>query len=540
MYTRRYARAFRRFRFFTAVLFIGVFLLGCGGSDSSTSPASRKDQGGWIFVHIEGAPRERGFQYGSLVAQEIDDFITVLKVYLLHNTKKEWDFYRQAAETIFLPKLEAEYLQEIEGIAAGMQAEGFNYDALDIIAQNGYFELSDYYLPSIGHIIDDGTSHRGRISPPMRCSAFIATGDWTKDGNIVMGHNSWDDYIMGQRWNVILDIHPTSGNRLLMQTAPGFICSGTDFYVNSAGIVITETTIGNFKGFDVNGLPEFMRARKAAQYSNTINEFVTNMTTGNNGGYANSWLFGDIKTGEIGKLELGLINVTFYRSFNGFYDGENYVDDSKMIAEECGPTLWITSKDWPFELSNANCVTARRLRWYALMDKYKGQIDADLAMSFEADQFEQALGKINPGGFVLMARMEITDRPEVPGVAAPRPFGANEAKVITADLARQMRFWARMGHPDGSPFTWEPFLQEHTEFAWQAPYLRDLVPNEWTLFTTVGMTSSPVMNTTVEVAPSHLSSQFPEPEGYRIDSVTSDDSEKVVRYVLERNDANSR
>ena len=41
-----------------------------------------------------------------------------------------------------------------------------------------------------------------------------------------------------------------------------------------------------------------------------------------------------------------------------------------------------------------------------------------------------------------MARMEIIDRPGIPGVAAPRPFGASEAKVITADPARQMSFWA--------------------------------------------------------------------------------------------------
>jgi len=522
------------------VLFFLIFGLSttCGDSDSINRTPSRQDREGWIFVHIEGSPRERGYQYGSLLAPEIDDFITVLKVYLEHNTKKDWNFFRESAKTIFLPKLETEYLEEMEGIAAGVQAKGFNYDVLDIITQNGYFELSDYYLPSIGYVVDDGTSHRGRISPPLKCSAFIATGDWTRDGNIVMAHNSWDDYVMGQRFNVILDILPTKGNRLLMQTAPGFICSGTDFYVNAAGIVITETTIGNFKGFDVNGLPEFMRARKAAQYSDTIDDFVAIMSTGNNGGYANSWLLGDIKTGEIGKLELGLINITFYRSSNGFYDGENYVDDSKMIREECSPTLWITSEDWPFELTNANCVAARRLRWYALMEQYKGQIDADLAMSFEADQFEQALGKINPGGFVLMARMEISDRPEVPGVAAPRPFGANEAKVITADLAKNMSFWARMGHPDGSPFTWEPFFAEYPQFAWQAPYLRDLVTNQWALFSSSGATSV----TTALARDGDLLStntQQPTPEGYVIDNITSGAYEVVVRYVLKK-DGNNR
>jgi hypothetical protein len=237
-----------------------------------------------------------------------------LQVYLQQNTGKDWSFYRHAAEMIFLDKLDDEYLAEIEGIAAGVRSKGYQWDAIDIITQNGYFELSDYWLPSIGMTYEDGTSPRGRISPPLRCSAFIATGDWTADGNIVMGHNSWDDYIMGQRWNIILHIHPSKGERILMQTAPGFIHSGTDFAINSAGIVISETTIGNFAGFDVNGIPEFQRARKAAQYSESLDDFVDIMMAGNNGGYANSWLVGDVDTGEIGKLELGLINVSFYRS----------------------------------------------------------------------------------------------------------------------------------------------------------------------------------------------------------------------------------
>ena len=38
------------------------------------------------------------------------------------------------------------------------------------------------------------------------------------------------------------------------------------------------------------------------------------MREGNNGGYANTWLLADTKTNEIGKLELGLKNVIFYRS----------------------------------------------------------------------------------------------------------------------------------------------------------------------------------------------------------------------------------
>ena len=42
------------------------------------------------------------------------------------------------------------------------------------------------------------------------------------------------------------------------------------------------------------------------QYATSIDEYAAIMRKGNNGGYANSWLIGDRKTGEIGYLELGL------------------------------------------------------------------------------------------------------------------------------------------------------------------------------------------------------------------------------------------
>lgn len=579
----------RRLVAMTAVVIATTLLaslpFGCGGSDSNSTPPQgfKEERQGWIYLHIAGLPHERGVQHGSLLAPEIDDFITTVKAYVQHYTEKDWAFFRQTAATIFLPKMEQEYIQEAQGIADGLRSKGYNYDATDIVALNGFAEIAEYYLPSIGGIsripgfpygrssIDfpytparvgpaagvgsagrsplgrsglpksdrllggissiPGSSH-DRGGPSMHCSAVIATGDWTSDKNIVLAHNSWNDYVLGERWNVILDIAPTSGNRVLMQTAPGLLHSFTDFNVNSAGIVVSETTIGYFRGFDTNGIPEFQRARKAVQYSNSIDDFVRIMTTGNNGAYANSWLVGDTHTGEIAKLELGLIHVALYRTKNGFYDGENYVDDSSMIRDECGPTLWITSNNWPFQLTNANCATARRMRWYALMDEHKGQIDAELGKSFMADQYEQALGKVNLGGFVLMARMEATDRPEIPGVPAPRPMGANDGKVITAALARQMSFWARIGHPDGSPFEWGPFMQAHPEFSWQQPYLKDLESNDWALFSSSDSASQPKVGAAASRQwTSDPPSAVAAPPGYRVESVESIGQELRVHYV---------
>ena len=82
------------------------------------------------------------------------------------------------------------------------------------------------------------------------------------------------------------------------------IHSADDFGINSAGIMITETTISRFNGFDPNGIPEFVRARKAMEYSGSIDDFARIMKEGNNGGCANDWLIADRNTGEIASLEL--------------------------------------------------------------------------------------------------------------------------------------------------------------------------------------------------------------------------------------------
>jgi len=61
-------------------------------------------------------------------------------------------------------------------------------------------------------------------NPKEACSSFIATGHMTKDGGIVLGHNTMSSY-MEALANVGIDIKPTQGCRILMQTQVGFIHS---------------------------------------------------------------------------------------------------------------------------------------------------------------------------------------------------------------------------------------------------------------------------------------------------------------------------
>ncbi len=204
------------------------------------------------------------------------------------------------------PHIEKEYREELQGIVDGARAHGVQLDLDDIVALNAFEEVPDYYVPWLD--LKHHAANAPHLVSPGNCSAFVATGSYTRDGGIVMAHNNWTSYWMGERWRIIFDMVPPHGSRILMDGFPGVITSDDDFGVNSAGIMVTETTITQFNGFDPNAVPEFVRSRKALQYANSIDDYARMMIQNNNGGYANDWLIGDRKTGEIARLELGLLN----------------------------------------------------------------------------------------------------------------------------------------------------------------------------------------------------------------------------------------
>jgi hypothetical protein len=279
-------------------------------------------------VHLEGTPGEIGFQHGYLLAPEIKDTFQDVSTEMAHDEKKPWEFFRKAAQEVFWPHIEQEYRDELTGIAEGLKARGATLDVWDVVALNAWLELPYYdkWLDKGNPSTTAGTGDH--------CSAFVATGSYTRDGRVVIGHNNWTSYASGERWNIMFDIAPAKGSRFLMDGMPGLIHSGDDFGVNAAGIIITETTITNFSGFDPDGVPEFVRARKAMQYAASIDDFARIMKEGNNGGYANNWLVADRKSNEIASLELGLKNVTLERTKDGFFVGANFPVDPKLTKEE--------------------------------------------------------------------------------------------------------------------------------------------------------------------------------------------------------------
>jgi hypothetical protein len=430
----------------------------------------REDKNGWIQIHLEGAPSEIGFQHGYLLSDEITDAVHMMGYFLKGSTQREWNFYRQAAERMFWPKLDPEYREEIRGIVDGLRAKGKKFDRADITALNGWIELAWYYVP---YLAEKAGKNSMNNKAPGNCSAFIATGSYTQDGKIVMAHNSWVDYIVGERWNIVVDIVPQKGHRIMMDAFPGYIHSGDDFAMNDAGILNTETTITQFKGFKESGTPEFMRARKATQYAESIDDFVRIMTADNNGGYANTWLIGDLRSNEIARFDLGLKHHKVWRTHDGVFVGSNFGTDEKMLSEE-------TTFDTANKTSSPN---ARKTRWGQIMEAHKGKINIELAKEFEADHVDGNSGQKASDRCVICGHLDHDPKGAAEWSNPPYyPFGSVNGKVTNAALAGELKFWAKMGHPCGDDFVASSFLKEHPEFKWQGRYLKDMKSNRWTLF----------------------------------------------------------
>jgi hypothetical protein len=433
--------------------------------------ATREDKNGWIYIHLEGTAGDIGYQHGYLLADEIDDLIRGFKTTLPHLSGKDWAFYREAVKKMdFWGKIDKEYQDEITGISEGLRAKGKHYDITDLVVLNGNIELSQYYVPMLNNRKKPGS---GDNKAPGNCSGFIATGAYTADGQIAIGHNNWTDYMGGERWNVIADIVPETGNHFIMDCMPGLIHSGDDFVVSASGIVITETTITGFKGFDEKGIPEFVRARKAAQYSNSIDDFVQIMVSGNNGGYANDWLVGDLKTNEIARLELGLKDHRVWRTKDGIYFGSNFPLDEKLIKDETN----FNPDD------STNSPNSRRRRWESLTAQYKGKIDAETGKTIEGDSYNELTKAREASRCVIAGRVD-TDPKGCPewDWAPFFPGGTVQAKMTTAALAKNLQFWAHMGNPNGDDFLAAPFFAAHPEYQWEVRVLHDMKAYPWTLF----------------------------------------------------------
>jgi hypothetical protein len=170
---------------------------------------------------------------------------------------------------------------------------------------------------------------------------------------------------------------------------------------------------------------------------------------------------------------LGLKNTPLWRTKDGYFVSSNFARDPKLIREE-------TTFDPEDRSSSPN---ARHMRWEELMQKSKGKIDVEMAEQFLSDHFDSFEKKEQPNERALCGHVDASPR----GVkqwdwAAFNPGGAVQGKVTDSRMAASMSLRARAGHPCGADFVAKDFLEQHPEYSWQKPALRDMKAGPWTTF----------------------------------------------------------
>jgi len=452
----------------------------------------RKDINGWIYLTIYGEPYERGFAHGKLLANEIKEIMVMLETFLYDNYGRKFPFFCELIDDFFDSQIKSnfsEFYQEMIGISDGSK------QPLNKIIFWNCFVSFDYLFSNLSNVLKE--PHNAHLlSKPIyseflnqspksgghfeggakdRCSAFIAVGDYTTDGKIVCAHNSFDTYITGQYSCVMLNIRPSNGHRILMQSFPGGIHSGTDFFVTSCGLFGTETTLGGFNAYENND-PICCRIRRAMQYGNTADDYVAILTERNSGDYANAWLFGDTRTNEIMRFELGLKYADVKRTKNGFFIGFNVAFDPRIRNLESSNTGWDDLRRHQ---------GARRVRLQEMMNENKGKLNVDLAKVLIADHYDPYLKKINPCSRTTCSHYDLDAREYMSQSDRPKPYeprGTIDGKVVDSSMIQNMEMFARWGSSCGMGFYKNEFCNKNMIWDNQRTFLHDRPPQPWTLF----------------------------------------------------------
>ena len=176
-----YNNGMRRTAVFSAALLLalGVTLV---SREPQTDPRLRKasragERNGWIQVHLEGKPAEIGFQHGCPSRRRNPGHVQGRHARDVTHEKKDWEFFRKAAEQVLWPHVEPEYREELNGHRRRRpEYKGVKLDIWDLVALNAWLELPYYdkwYDKSTG-------APSNGAGPGDHCSAFVATGSYTQ------------------------------------------------------------------------------------------------------------------------------------------------------------------------------------------------------------------------------------------------------------------------------------------------------------------------------------------------------------------------
>jgi len=417
------------------------------------------------YIHLEGSSYDIGYNHARLLWEKIERGIDAYAYLTYYRYNMNWDLCRANGRS-YWPYVPEEYRQEIDGIVAGCQEmnaknpDGNTIDRWDIMAYNSMWDIWWRTSPP-GNLLwwwPFNADTQAIVEMPHHCSGFVSTGEVTKDGGFVVAQNLWMPYYLAPSHAVFADIVPPDGNRILMELQAGMIWSGTEWYLNSAGLIVAETTLGTGP-YRWGNTPAFVRIRKAVQYGDSIASFAQIMLQDSNGAYCGDYLVGDTKNNEVGIVELGSYEYEVWKSTDGFHGSCNYPWDPD-VRDEMGEVEGWDHSCYP-----------RYVRLEQIRDKYYGQIDTEIGKRALGDHYDTVEKKVNPYSWTLEGRVEN---------ASGYPHGALDGKVTNLTMASNFEVWAKYGFPSGDNFIAADHAQKNPDYAF--PNLKDIYSDKWTTF----------------------------------------------------------
>ncbi len=213
------------------------------------------------LIDVEGAPRERGVQYGRKAQAYIERGLEVYRR-AYADVGLQWPEVRQVAAQFRerIAGYSAPMLEEIEGIA-----QGCGSPVEDIVALNARTEL----------LFGRGSADEARLQKTEEgCTGAIALPGATASGGVLHGQNwDWRDECAAS--TIVLRIRPQRGPAILTMVEAGTLARCG---LNSAGIAITGNFLKSQDDAGRSGVPVPL-VRRAVLESQTLHDAMQRVLT---------------------------------------------------------------------------------------------------------------------------------------------------------------------------------------------------------------------------------------------------------------------
>ena len=329
------------------------------------------------------------------------------------------------------------------------------FSMMDLYFINLYSDLTYVIPPKLG---------LNAKTDSEKCSAFVKK---TQD-DIIITHNTWNGFFaQTMALNLYVNGDFVSANIRM----PGNLSSMTDFGFNNKGIMFNETTTPNPNSQpEIDALWMFWRSAVAEQFADSLDSFYNYIALEPSGTYMNGYMIADIKTGEIGLVEMSWDSFVYFKS-NGA-GGYSIITNPDGLSKEYDTELltpdYIIGVNYPIstyiknELGSKDNRPARRRQFLEMIGDVK-----DIESAKSLITYTDNSNPLSIYGRWDLGYGETTTPKQIPN-------GSIDAKALSASMiaytlnlqgildknSTNTGFWMRYGTTsiNGKPFIWSESL----------------------------------------------------------------------------------